>query len=56
MSEIFTHLAPVDRDLIMGLGAPEEAFTQHEGYWSLDVQMLLDLGWRRSGAALIPPS
>ncbi len=52
MSEPFANLAPVDVELLLGMGVPKEAIINGT---RLDLAMLEDLGWIVEPGSVSPP-
>ena len=52
MSEPFTNLAPVDIQLLLGMGVPTDAFIDET---RLDLTMLENLGWVVTKDSISPP-
>jgi hypothetical protein len=56
MSEPFSNLAPVDKELLLSTGVPAEAILEGiDGSFRLDVAYVRELGWSVDDDSLSPP-
>lgn len=53
MNEPFSNLAPVDIDLLLRIGVPENAIIDRS---YVDLNILRALGWTISDSSITPPS